>query len=51
MWSGGRAHPGVLLTVMLSGIAGFVAALIIVLRRTVKKTAPGNPPETSEHIP
>jgi uncharacterized membrane protein YhaH (DUF805 family) len=51
MWSGGRTHPGVLLTAMLSGIAAFVIALSVVLRRTVKKAMPGTTPTPPEHIP
>jgi cbb3-type cytochrome oxidase subunit 3 len=39
-WQGGQAHPGILITIMLSAIVVFVAALIFVLRKTAKKTAP-----------
>ncbi len=39
-WQGGQAHPGILIAIMLGAIVVFVAALIFVLGKTAKKTAP-----------
>lgn len=39
-WRGGQAHPVVLTAIILTAIVAFVAALVIVLRKTVKGTAP-----------
>ena len=39
-WRGGQAHPAMLITIILGAIVVFVAALIVVLRKTAKTTAP-----------
>jgi hypothetical protein len=43
-WGAGAGRPGIVVTVMLSGIVVFVAVLIIVLRKMPMKTKPVDAP-------
>jgi uncharacterized membrane protein len=44
LWTGGRDHPGALVTLMVGGIVVYVVALVVFLKKTTSKTPPNAAP-------